>query len=111
MPYIVTETCIDVKDKSCISACPADCIYEGGRTVYIHPTECIDCGLCETICPVAAIYADDRLPEDKAAWVAINSEYFGPSVTGLGSPGGADNRADARDHPVVAGWQKGSAPA
>lgn len=105
MPFAVTEPCIDVKDKACLAACPVDCIYEGGRTVYIHPTECIDCGMCETICPVAAIYPDDRLPEDKRGWLAINAAFFGPEVTGWGSPGGADARyTSTEDHPVVAGW-------
>ena len=58
MPYVITDACIDVKDKSCLMACPVDCIYEGGRTLYIQPDECIDCGLCETVCPVAAIHAE-----------------------------------------------------
>src|SRR4029077_4167059 len=59
MTYVITDACIDVKDKTCLDACPVDCIYEGGRTLYIQPDECIDCGLCETVCPVAAIHADD----------------------------------------------------
>jgi NAD-dependent dihydropyrimidine dehydrogenase PreA subunit len=29
--YVITEPCIDVKDKSCIEECPVDCIYEGDR--------------------------------------------------------------------------------
>jgi NAD-dependent dihydropyrimidine dehydrogenase PreA subunit len=102
MPYVITDACIDVKDRACLDACPVDCIYEGGRTLYIHPDECIDCGLCETICPVAAIYADDRLPEDMMGWLEVNRAYFGPEVTGLGSPGGADAKTvTALDHPVV----------
>ncbi|RFT23662.1 ferredoxin, partial [Bifidobacteriaceae bacterium GH022] len=27
--------------------CPVDCIYEGDRTLYINPNECVDCGACE----------------------------------------------------------------
>jgi ferredoxin len=107
MPYLITDECIDVKDKTCLSACPVDCIYEGGRTLYIHPDECIDCGLCETVCPVAAIHADDRLPEEKMAWLAVNRDYFGPEVSGLGSPRGADAKTTtAKDHPVVADWPR-----
>lgn len=41
-----------------------DCIYEGGRALYIHPDECVDCGACDpfaqsrrsttrTICPTS----------------------------------------------------------
>ena len=55
MAYIITEPCIDVKDGDCTAACPVDCIYEGGRMFYIHPEECINCGLCLSICPVDAI--------------------------------------------------------
>ena len=103
MTYVITDACIDIKDKGCIAACPVDCIYEGGRTLYIQPDECIDCGLCETVCPVAAIHADDRLPKELAGWIDVNREFFGPDVTAWGSPGGADKRYTTdMDHPVVA---------
>ena len=26
MPYVIAESCIDVKDKSCVEVCPADCV-------------------------------------------------------------------------------------
>ena len=107
MTYVITDACIDVKDKTCLDACPVDCIYEGGRTLYIHPAECIDCGLCETVCPVAAIHADDRLPEELRPWIGINQEFFGPEVTGWGRPGGADlKHTTALDHAAVAAWPK-----
>lgn len=105
MTYVITDTCIDVKDKACLAACPVDCIYEGGRTLYIQPDECINCGLCETVCPVAAIHSDERLPPELHQFLAINSEFFGPSVTSWGSPRGADAKFTTdKDHPVVAGW-------
>jgi NAD-dependent dihydropyrimidine dehydrogenase PreA subunit len=31
MAYVITDPCIDVKDGDCTTACPVDCIYEGGR--------------------------------------------------------------------------------
>jgi NAD-dependent dihydropyrimidine dehydrogenase PreA subunit len=31
MTYIIGESCIDVKDKSCIDVCPVDCIHEDQR--------------------------------------------------------------------------------
>gem|GEM_PF-435968 len=62
VPYVVAEPCIGVKDKSCMSVCPVDCIYEGDDMVYIHPDECIDCGLCEPECPVTAIFVDTDVP-------------------------------------------------
>ena len=44
MTHVITSPCIDVKDGACVQCCPVDCIYEGGRTLYIQPEECIDCG-------------------------------------------------------------------
>jgi NAD-dependent dihydropyrimidine dehydrogenase PreA subunit len=107
MPYVIADACIDVKDRACLDACPVDCIYEGGRTLYIQPDECIDCGLCETVCPVAAIHADDRLPQELEGWIAVNRDFFADEVTGWGRPGGADSRHRTElDHPVVAAWPK-----
>ncbi len=47
MPYVITEACIDLMDRSCVRECPVDCIYEGERQLYVNPLECIDCGACE----------------------------------------------------------------
>src|ERR1700722_14842902 len=78
MTYIVTETCIDLKDKSCIEVCPVDCIHEAeeDRMVYIDPDECIDCGACVDPCPVDAIYADEDVPKELVAFIDINKVYF-----------------------------------
>ena len=106
MTFVIAAACIDVKDKGCLDVCPVDCIYEGGRTLYIHPDECIDCGLCETVCPVEAIYADDRLPADQKEFARANAEFFSPAVTGWGKPGGADaQHRTAKDHPLIAKWK------
>src|SRR4029453_6037018 len=37
--YVISEPCIDVKNRSCIEECPVDCIYEVDRMLYIHPEE------------------------------------------------------------------------
>jgi ferredoxin len=56
---------------------------------------------------VAAIHADDRLPEELKPWIAINREFFSPAVTGWGAPGGADAKyTTARDHAAVVAWPK-----
>jgi NAD-dependent dihydropyrimidine dehydrogenase PreA subunit len=60
--YVIALPCVDVKDRACIDECPVDCIYEGERSLYIHPDECVDCGACEPVCPVEAIYYEDDLP-------------------------------------------------
>lgn len=76
MAYIIAEPCINVKDKSCVEACPVDCIYEGDDMLYIHPEECIDCGACVDPCPVDAIYHEDELPEKWAKYIDINKDFF-----------------------------------
>jgi NAD-dependent dihydropyrimidine dehydrogenase PreA subunit len=107
MAYVIASTCIDVKDGACQEVCPVECIYEGGRMMYIQPDECIDCGLCLSVCPVDAIFAGDDMPTDAQAFRGVNAEFFGPAVTGWGSPGGADARhISAVDHPLVAGHPK-----
>lgn len=66
MPYYITEACVDVMDRSCVRECPVDCIYEGARSMYINPDECIDCGACEYVCPQDAIVFDvDMSPEQE----------------------------------------------
>lgn len=105
MAYVIVDTCIDCKDASCVACCPVDCIYEGPRTYYIHPDECINCGICVSVCPPEAIYEDADVPEPLRAFIAINREFFSPAVTSLGSPAGASSVGAAlRDHPTVAGW-------
>ncbi|MDB5681421.1 MAG: ferredoxin [Sphingomonas bacterium] len=85
MPYVITGGCIDVLDRACIKVCPVDCIYEGGRMMYIQADECIDCGACEPACPTNAIYYEDDLPDDMQVFAQANRTFF----DALGSPGGA----------------------
>ncbi len=84
MAYIIAEPCIGVKDKSCVSVCPVDCIHEGLVTegdksfdmLFINPEECIDCGLCEPECPVTAIFADSDVPKQWEFFIPINATFF-----------------------------------
>ncbi|HKX41814.1 MAG TPA: ferredoxin [Burkholderiaceae bacterium] len=111
MAHVITAACIDVKDGACAKCCPVDCIYEGDRTLYIHPDECIDCGICVSVCPVQAIYEDRKLPQAMLPFLAINREFFGPAVSALGSPSGAGEVGrQACDHPAVQAWQVRPAP-
>ena len=75
MTYIISEPCIDVKDKSCIDVCPVDCIHATERMLVIDPQECIDCGACEPECPVEAIFPENALPERWQTFVRINYAY------------------------------------
>ncbi|HVU73135.1 MAG TPA: ferredoxin [Mycobacteriales bacterium] len=99
MTYVIAEPCVDLKDKACIEECPVDCIYEGERMLYIHPDECVDCGACEPVCPVEAIYYEDDVPEPWKGYTEANAEFFSE----LGSPGGASKVGLVHnDHPIVA---------
>jgi NAD-dependent dihydropyrimidine dehydrogenase PreA subunit len=108
MTYVIGKPCVDVMDRSCVQECPVDCIYEGGRSLYIHPDECVDCGACEPVCPVEAIYYEDDLPVALRAHLDDNTAFFTEILPGrdmpLGSPGGAGNLGPvAADAPLVAG--------
>lgn len=97
--YVIAQPCVDVKDKACVEECPVDCIYEGERSLYIHPDECVDCGACEPVCPVEAIYYEDDTPDEWAEYYKANVEFFDV----LGSPGGAAKVGNTHtDHPFVA---------
>ena len=79
MTYIIAEPCVGVKDNACVEVCPVDCIYdkESWETLFIHPEECIDCGLCVDACPVEAIFAAEELPRKWSDWIARNYRAFG----------------------------------
>jgi NAD-dependent dihydropyrimidine dehydrogenase PreA subunit len=97
--YVIAQPCVDLKDLACVDECPVDCIYEGQRMLYIHPDECVDCGACEPVCPVEAIFYEDDTPEEWKDYYAANVEFFDD----LGSPGGAAKLGVIeKDHPFIA---------
>src|SRR5437870_2452069 len=79
MAYVITQPCIDVKDKSCIDVCPVSCIYfetdELDRKLYIHPDECIDCGACEPECPVTAIFEESAVPDEWREFIELDKSW------------------------------------
>ena len=99
MTYVIAQPCVDLKDLACVDECPVDCIYEGKRMLYIHPDECVDCGACEPVCPVEAIYYEDDTPEEWKEYYDANVHFFDD----LGSPGGAAKMGEIdKDHPMIA---------
>jgi ferredoxin len=74
MTYVVTDSCIKCKYTDCVDVCPVDCFHEGPNFLVIDPDECIDCTLCVAECPVEAIYAEDDVPDDQRAYIALNAE-------------------------------------
>ncbi len=73
MAFVVTESCIKCKYTDCVEVCPVDCFYEGPDFLVIHPDECIDCALCEPLCPVDAILSEDEVPTDQIEFIEINA--------------------------------------
>jgi ferredoxin len=67
--------------------------------LYIQPDECVDCGACEPVCPVEAIYYEDDIPSEWSDYYSVNVDFFSE----VGSPGGAAKVGPiAGDHPIVA---------
>jgi ferredoxin len=75
-----------------VEVCPVDCFYNIKKKQYndkfgvgmapdgepgmlmINPDECINCGACETECPVEAIYEDSSVPEEYKEFIAVNEQ-------------------------------------
>lgn len=100
MTYVVTNKCIGTKDRACVEVCPVDCFYDfqdgnlnekfgkpakkrkrKDGTEYddvgmlvINPDECINCGACETECPVGAIEEDIALSSEDEEWIEVNAK-------------------------------------
>ena len=74
MTYVIAEPCNDVHDRACVD-----------------------------VCPVMAIFHEEDVPAGWSPFRAIEREFFGPTVSGLGAPGGAAVvGSTALDHPLVA---------
>ncbi len=78
MAYVIAEPCIGTKDKSCVDVCPVDCIHgkDDDPQLYIDPDECINCGACEAVCPVQAIFEEGMLPPQWESYITLNRDYF-----------------------------------
>lgn len=82
MAYVITRLCVDCLDQGCVEVCPVECIYalkEGAtpdrpNMLYIHPTECINCGACEPECPWQAIFEDREVPDMFVGDQALNAQ-------------------------------------
>lgn len=78
MAYVITESCVGVKDASCVVVCPVECIITTDTDPFmiIDPNECIDCGACIPECPVNAIYTEDTVPAGQEVWTELNRDYL-----------------------------------
>lgn len=115
MTYVISSACVDVMDKSCVAECPADCIYEGARSLYINPDECVDCGACKLACRVDAIEYETDLADEEQHHLLDNARFFTTVLPGreapLGNPGGAHTLGRVGvDTPLVAALPHRPAP-
>ena len=78
MAFVITEPCADVKDASCVTVCPVDCIHttDEDNMYYITPDDCIDCAYCESVCPVNAIFDEFTVPPQWRSYIRKNEEYY-----------------------------------
>ena len=78
MTHIITSLCI--RDRGCIDVCPVECMIPGPVNewpwIYIDPDTCIDCGACEPVCPVSAIFIEEEVPDKWKADIEKNKAYF-----------------------------------
>jgi ferredoxin len=72
--HVVTSACFGCKYTDCVLECPVDAFPEGEQMLYIDPEACISCDQCVPACPVQAIFAEDDVPEDQRAFIALNAE-------------------------------------
>ena len=90
MAHVITEPCIDTKDRSCVEVCPVDCIHDAGEHLVIDPSACVDCGACIPACPVSAIYEKLDVPTEWEPFIdrAVAYQVGGRRATGHrpGSP-------------------------
>ena len=100
MTHVVTENCIKCRYTDCVDVCPVDCFRVGPNFLAIDPDECIDCAVCVAECPANAIYAEEDVPGDQQAFIALNAELSRewPSITKTIPPlADADDWKDKED--------------
>jgi ferredoxin len=76
MAYVITSPCIGEKAGECVDVCPVDCIIEGDDQFYIDADICIDCGACEAVCPVAAIFYEEEVPAEEESFIEKAKKFF-----------------------------------
>jgi Fe-S-cluster-containing hydrogenase component 2 len=62
---IITEACIDVKDRACVDVCPVQCIYEFDpkNNALFSEDEAGTACYQPDVCPVGAIYSEENVPD------------------------------------------------
>ncbi|TCP31700.1 4Fe-4S binding protein [Scopulibacillus darangshiensis] len=77
MAFVIASPCIEEKAAECVETCPVDCIQEGDNMYYIDPDICIDCGACEAVCPVEAIFQEEDIPDGEKDYIKKTLNFSG----------------------------------
>jgi ferredoxin len=103
MAYVVTEACIRCKYTDCVEVCPQQAFRDGVNFVVIDPVACVNCGICEMVCPVNAIYPDYGLPETQTRFRELNAELAAqwPPAHARAPLPDAQNWRDIREKPYL----------
>jgi ferredoxin len=73
--------------------------------LYIHPDECVDCGACEPVCPVEAIFYEDDVPAQWKDFTPTNAAFFTEGDDPLGlARRVCQDRPQVRDTEYVANY-------
>jgi ferredoxin len=78
LAFVICEPCIGTKELFCVDVCPVDCIQGGSleEQMYIDPAICTDCGACEPVCPVSAIFLEEEVPAKWQSFIKKNADFF-----------------------------------
>jgi len=78
LTFVICEPCIGTKQLACVDVCPVDCIQGGPNEeqMYIDPATCTDCGACEPVCPVSAIFYEPDVPVKWQGFIKKNADFF-----------------------------------
>ena len=74
MTYVVADPCVNCRYTDCAMVCPVDAFHLDDDMLVINPETCIDCDACVPECPVEAIFPEDKVPSEWAAFTAMNAE-------------------------------------
>jgi ferredoxin len=80
MTYVVAEPCVNCRYTDCALVCPVEAFHLDDDMLVINPETCIDCDACVPECPVEAIFAEDKVPEQWTHFTQMNADK---SLSGL----------------------------
>lgn len=81
--YIVTNMCQGCVSRPCMLNCPKNAIHFEGEKAKISPDACVNCGICQKVCPFHAIIYSPVPCEEVCPVNAIQKDEQGKEVIDL----------------------------